>query len=82
MRGTLSTGSVNPFTFRMLGGYLENRQLDLNMGQLWELIEEDDNQSPNREIRGFCRAVHYRRPGGSTEQELIVDAQQYRSIAR
>ena len=33
----LKTESVNQFTFRMLDGYLENAQINLNMGDLSEI---------------------------------------------
>ena len=39
MRRVLMTESFTQFTFRMLDGYLENTQIDLNMDSLWNVIE-------------------------------------------
>lgn len=37
MRRVRNTESFTQFTFRMLDGYLENTQFDLNMGSYWEV---------------------------------------------
>ena len=37
----IKTESFNQFTFRMLDGYLENAQIDLNMENLSEMIGDD-----------------------------------------
>ncbi len=41
MRRVLMTESFTQFTFRMLDGYLENTQIDLNMDSLWDMIGAD-----------------------------------------
>ena len=41
MRRVLMTESFTQFTFRMLDGYLENTQIDLNMDSLWDAIGAD-----------------------------------------
>ena len=47
MRRVLMTESFTQFTFRMLDGYLENTQIDLNMDSLWDMIGADKSkQSP------------------------------------
>ncbi len=40
----MRTESFNQFTFRMLDGYLENARIDLNMGDLSELIGEQESR--------------------------------------
>ena len=47
MRRVRITESFIQFTFRMLDGYLENAQLDLNMDVLWETIHDDESE-PSR----------------------------------
>lgn len=46
MRRVRMTESFTQFTFRMLDGYLENTQIDLNMDSLWGLIEADQSEQP------------------------------------
>ncbi len=46
MRRVRMTESFTQFTFRMLDGYLENTQIDLNMDSLWDLIEADQPEQP------------------------------------
>jgi hypothetical protein len=41
----LITESITQFTFRMLDGYLENAQIDLSMGKLWEIIGNDEPET-------------------------------------
>jgi len=43
----LRTESFIQFTFRMLDGYLENSQIDLNIGSAWE-ASEDITMTANR----------------------------------
>jgi len=43
----LRTESFIQFTFRMLDGYLENSQIDLNIGSAWE-VTEDITMTANR----------------------------------
>ena len=45
MRRVRITESFSQFTFRMLDGYLENEQGDLNMDVLWETIGDDEPDS-------------------------------------
>ncbi len=40
------TESFSQFTFRMLDGYLENAQIDMNIGALWEGTGNDDSDAP------------------------------------
>jgi hypothetical protein len=44
MRRVLMTESFTQFTFRMLDGYLENTQIDLNMDSLWDVIGADQSK--------------------------------------
>jgi hypothetical protein len=46
MRRVRMTESFTQFTFRMLDGYLENTQIDLNMDSLWDLIGTDQSAQP------------------------------------
>jgi hypothetical protein len=46
MRRVRMTESFIQFTFRMLDGYLENTQIDLNMDSLWDLIGTDQSAQP------------------------------------
>jgi hypothetical protein len=46
MRRVRMTESFTQFTFRMLDGYLENTQIDLNMDSLWNMIEADQSEQP------------------------------------
>jgi hypothetical protein len=46
MRRVRMTESFTQFTFRMLDGYLENTQIDLNMNSLWSMIEADQSEQP------------------------------------
>lgn len=46
MQCVLSTESFNQFTFRMLDGYLENAQIDLNIQSLSEMIGAPEPESP------------------------------------
>ncbi len=46
MRRVRMTESFTQFTFRMLDGYLENTQIDLNMDSLWDMIEADQSEQP------------------------------------
>jgi hypothetical protein len=46
MRRVRITESFSQFTFRMLDGYLENAQSDLNMDVLWETIGDDEPDTP------------------------------------
>ena len=46
MRRVRMTESFTQFTFRMLDGYLENTQIDLNMDSLWNMIEADQSAQP------------------------------------
>jgi len=48
MRRVRMTESFTQFTFRMLDGYLENTQIDLNMDSLWNMIEADQSEQPPR----------------------------------
>ena len=53
MRRVLMTESFTQFTFRMLDGYLENTQIDLNMDSLWDMIGADQSkQSPKGSAEG------------------------------
>jgi hypothetical protein len=45
MRRVRITESFSQFTFRMLDGYLENAQSDLNMDVLWETIGDDEPEA-------------------------------------
>jgi cyclic-di-GMP-binding protein len=58
MRRVRMTESFTQFTFRMLDGYLENTQIDLNMDSLWDMIGADQSEqpakgSPNGSPNGF-----------------------------
>lgn len=44
MRRVRMTESFTQFTFRMLDGYLENTQIDLNMDSLWDMIGADQSK--------------------------------------
>lgn len=44
----LRTESFIQFTFRMLDGYLENSQIDLNMTSSWEVAEDNITMTANR----------------------------------
>jgi hypothetical protein len=46
MRRVRNTESFSQFTFRMLDGYLENAQFDLNMGSYWEALGETESDLP------------------------------------
>ena len=46
MQCVLSTESFKQFTFRMLDGYLENAQIDLNIQSLSEMIGAEEPDSP------------------------------------
>jgi len=46
MRRVRMTESFIQFTFRMLDGYLENTQIDLNMDSLWDMIGADQSEQP------------------------------------
>ena len=46
MRRVRNAESFSQFTFRMLDGYLENAQIDLNMDTLWEMIGDDTPEEP------------------------------------
>jgi len=46
MRRVRMTESFTQFTFRMLDGYLENQQIDLNMDSLWDMIGADQSEQP------------------------------------
>ncbi len=60
MRRAQMTESFIQFTFRMLDGYLENTQINLNMDSLWEMIGADRaKQSPKGSPGGL--------PSGSVE---------------
>ena len=53
MRRVRMTESFTQFTFRMLDGYLENTQIDLNMDSLWDMIGADQSeQPPNGPVAG------------------------------
>jgi hypothetical protein len=53
MRRVRMTESFTQFTFRMLDGYLENTQIDLNMDSLWDMIGADQSeQPPNGPVTG------------------------------
>jgi hypothetical protein len=46
MRRVRMTESFTQFTFRMLDGYLESTQIDLNMESLWDMIGADQVEQP------------------------------------
>jgi hypothetical protein len=46
MRRVRNTESFSQFTFRMLDGYLENAQFDLNMGSYWEALGDAESDLP------------------------------------
>jgi len=46
MRRVRMTESFTQFTFRMLDGYLENTEIDLNMDSLWDMISADRSKQP------------------------------------
>ncbi len=46
MRRVRITESFSQFTFRMLDGYLENAQFDLNIGAYWEDLGNTDSDLP------------------------------------
>jgi hypothetical protein len=46
MRRVRMTESFTQFTFRMLDGYLESTQIDLNMDSLWDMIGADHVEQP------------------------------------
>jgi hypothetical protein len=46
LNNLMSTQSFNQFTFRMLGGYLENAQIDLNMTNLSQMIGSEEEVGP------------------------------------
>jgi hypothetical protein len=46
MRRVRMTESFTQFTFRMLDGYLESTQIDLNMQSLWDMIGADPVPQP------------------------------------
>jgi hypothetical protein len=48
MRRVRMTESFTQFTFRMLDGYLESTQIDLNMESLWDMIGADHVEQPPR----------------------------------
>ncbi len=52
MRRVRMTESFTQFTFRMLDGYLENTQIDLNMDSLWDLIGTDQSAQPPKAPQG------------------------------
>jgi cyclic-di-GMP-binding protein len=47
MRRVRMTESFTQFTFRMLDGYLESTQIDLNMESLWDMIGADPEPQPS-----------------------------------
>jgi len=48
MRRVRMTESFTQFTFRMLDGYLESTQIDLNMQSLWDMIGADPVPQPKK----------------------------------
>ncbi len=46
MRRVRMTESFTQFTFRMLDGYLESTQIDLNMDSLWDTVGSDSAAQP------------------------------------
>ena len=46
MRRVRNTESFSQFTFRMLDGYLENAQFDLNIGSYWEALGDVESDLP------------------------------------